>query len=1165
MKHSLSLLLCFICSLYISATIIHHKSTFSTSEITLYDIKAETPETQIIWADLSPSGNSGDLALPVKFINIAVPCGATNLSIKNLHTHKSNIIALKHPITKISITKTDGTTEEAPKSTSSNSLLNKAHSQVTIVGHENYNDVKDIVTIRIEPLLYDDKGYTLQPFTCIEFDLSYEEPNGKKLSASAPMTDEYVLKNLSIINHLVENSDDIKSEIKSISSVIANKAKSDTAVNRDRINRISVKALGLPVYEYVIITSQELAPAFERLANIKRIQGLDVGIVCMEEILNNPLYANGDTISNIIDDAGKLRKYLGLAWERGCQYVLLGGKPPIVPVRYGINRFSTSVYDRPIPTDLYYANVRDNWDKNHNGIPGQIDGSPNDTISVVPQLFVGRIPCKTAQEVINYTNKLEDYLFNPGNGDPSYLRKGFMHFTYQFYVRDDSDFDCPLETSAYVRKHFLDLTESFQSEGKPSGTDIINTLANENFGFFSIFSHGNPEGVGVNYHYPNWGNCKAGINALNAEFTYHPYEDGNGLDNLSNIHYPSVSYSIACSNMAYDSPKLNGYGRFDPAYDNLTYNFGESYILGQNYGGVAFMGYTRNGYLTYSPQLMGEFFKLLNEDMYDYGTLSHCGAALAASKCMSFSGGGKKYCGLSNNLLGDPHLRIWGNSLPKTCRNYSVDDTTYGRFSISDTTSQIKNTHRWLVAIEPNSAAHKYRFSDNAITISGLNPSSIFYVIEDGYLPWIGNARMRDVTLDSIRYFRANNLDIGGSVINNKPIGPATIKKGSNITFDISDTTVLRDAITVEEGATLTILTKNLLFVPRYISGKGKINIYADSVKFANNGFYVEGELNIYKYNKYYEQKQELIYKYTGNSYHRTKAKLADYSPMLEAGKTWKYNRFYQQIYSPGDDGTPYQYKLGEPVNVGDKQIYPLYTKDIPDPEDTNYIVAYLWEDIEAKKVYQLPTNIINTGAAIPDAGFLLYDFAEPLNFEALANSSIQFNNYCAHPTTYTSLDNKEHNAWFCFTSHDALLAEGLGFVDSGKFRTFGENATIYIYTDLLWGMAGTPTGDGLTSALYEIVDGEGKMIYSLKEAYPHYRTGIAATGEDAIGIEVLPGAVTISSNRPIGDIAIISTSGAVVKAVSAPSSKCEIPLDGIEPGIYILRAGKESRKIVVK
>lgn len=292
----------------------------------------------------------------------------------------------------------------------------------------------------------------------------------------------------------------------------------------------------------------------------------------------------------------------------------------------------------------------------------------------------------------------------------------------------------------------------------------------------------------------------------------------------------------------------------------------------------------------------------------------------------------------------------------------------------------------------------------------------------------------------------------------------------------------------------------------------------------------------------------------------------ADYSPMLEAGKTWKYNRFYQQIYSPGDDGTPYQYKLGEPVNVNDKQIYPLYTKDIPDPEDTNYLVGYLWEDVEAKKVYQLPTNIINTGAAIPDAGFLLYDFAEALNFEAIANGSLRgwgYANYVA-PITYISLDNNERNAW-AYGNGSLILAEGLGFVDSSKFRTFGENATINIYTELLWGLAAIPTGDGYTSALYEIVDGEGKMIYSLKEAYPHYRTGIAATGEDAIGIEVLPGAMTISSNRPIGDITIISTSGAVVKAVSAPSSKCEIPLDGIEPGIYILRAGKESRKIVVK
>ena len=295
----------------------------------------------------------------------------------------------------------------------------------------------------------------------------------------------------------------------------------------------------------------------------------------------------------------------------------------------------------------------------------------------------------------------------------------------------------------------------------------------------------------------------------------------------------------------------------------------------------------------------------------------------------------------------------------------------------------------------------------------------------------------------------------------------------------------------------------------------------------------------------------------------------ADYSPMLEAGKTWKYNMYYFQAYAPGDDGTPYQYIIGEPVNVGDKQIYPLYWKWVPDSEETKQIAVYLWEDTAAKRVYQLPAEAVKVDSANFEDEILLYDFAEAFNSKSLVNNSLHGWVNHAEPTKYVSLDNKERNAWTLSYNNDSdyfLLAEGLGLIDTGESLPQGEFVTwVGLYTNLRWGMVGFPTGDGYTSALYEIVDGEGKMIYSLKEAYPHYRTGIAATGEDAIGIEVLPGAVTVSSNRPIGEVAIISTSGTVVKAVSAPSGKCEIPLDGIDPGIYILRAGKESRKIVVK
>ena len=38
------------------------------------------------------------------------------------------------------------------------------------------------------------------------------------------------------------------------------------------------------------------------------------------------------------------------------------------------------------------------------------------------------------------------------------------------------------------------------------------------------------------------------------------------------------------------------------------------------------------------------------------------------------------------------------------------------------------------------------------------------------------------------------------------------------------------------------------------------------------------------------------------------------YSPMLEAGKMWKYNMHYIKRFAPNEDGTPYRQILGSPL-----------------------------------------------------------------------------------------------------------------------------------------------------------------------------------------------------------------------------------------------------------
>ena len=93
------------------------------------------------------------------------------------------------------------------------------------------------------------------------------------------------------------------------------------------------------------------------------------------------------------------------------------------------------------------------------------------------------------------------------------------------------------------------------------------------------------------------GNGNYGINALDSERKYYREMDGNGLDNITNFMYPSFSYSASCTVMPYDSPKYQNYGSYTPDYDELSWNFGQSYTMGHNYGGVAFLGNTRLGYI----------------------------------------------------------------------------------------------------------------------------------------------------------------------------------------------------------------------------------------------------------------------------------------------------------------------------------------------------------------------------------------------------------------------------------------------------------------------------------------------------------------------------------------------------------------------------------------
>ena len=147
---------------------------------------------------------------------------------------------------------------------------------------------------------------------------------------------------------------------------------------------------------YLLITNAELAPAFQTLVDRRTTQGFTGKLITVESISAH--YSGVDTpekIRNCLRD-----HYL----NHGTLYVALGGDDVVVPVRYCDPRSNSF----EMPADLYYSDMDGgDWDKNHNGIYGQLGDV--DEIELTPDIHLGRIPVRTVENAIAYIDKVVIY------------------------------------------------------------------------------------------------------------------------------------------------------------------------------------------------------------------------------------------------------------------------------------------------------------------------------------------------------------------------------------------------------------------------------------------------------------------------------------------------------------------------------------------------------------------------------------------------------------------------------------------------------------------------------------------------------------------------------------------------------------------------------------
>jgi len=148
----------------------------------------------------------------------------------------------------------------------------------------------------------------------------------------------------------------------------------------------------LTKYQMLIVTGPQLVEEFRALADWKAQKGVPTVIVDTVTIDKN---ISGQ------DLPAKIREYIRQSWLQGVEWVLLGGDAEVVPPRLVHTRALTQ-FDETFASDFYYSDLDGTWDKNGNGVYGELA----DDCDMHPDIAVGRLPVSNAADVRAVTDKI---------------------------------------------------------------------------------------------------------------------------------------------------------------------------------------------------------------------------------------------------------------------------------------------------------------------------------------------------------------------------------------------------------------------------------------------------------------------------------------------------------------------------------------------------------------------------------------------------------------------------------------------------------------------------------------------------------------------------------------------------------------------------------------
>lgn len=380
---------------------------------------------------------------------------------------------------------------------------------------------------------------------------------------------------------------------------------------------------------FLIVTSEEMAPEFQRLADFKTAMGLPTLVVTTQFIEANS--RNGadlqDTIRMFTQDAYEM-------W--GTEYLLLGGDTDIIPARYVDNSYYPPIGSTLIPVDLYFSGLDGTWNANGNARYGEPWGTAagDDFADFSAEVYLGRATVSTPNDAMVFVDKVIAY--ESTAAQESWPNRALFAAEVLFPVEypelpatmEGAEFSQAIIDSLLTACTDMEYTRMYEAdypypmEAPLTVAGLIDTLNTGRYGIFNQIGHG----------------------------FYFNMSVGNGnfmtsdADELVNGDHLFLMYSLNCASAAFD-------------YSCLM----ERLVQNPNGGSVASIGASRAAFPTTSNGYQQEFFDhLFCQEEDRLGRLIDLSRLPYLS--YTFLNKSDRWTFQNYTLLGDPTLRVWTSS-----------------------------------------------------------------------------------------------------------------------------------------------------------------------------------------------------------------------------------------------------------------------------------------------------------------------------------------------------------------------------------------------------------------------------------------------------------------------------------------------------------------------